>query len=574
MKLSLAALVLALAAWLPGGEPRLSPDPAALEGLPQAERWLLLDAQESYGKSRFSAAALAWEKFGRKFPESAMWTYAGWRRAEALRQDKKQDGAVAALKELIELAPQAPELPEVLLLLAECQADAGLVTEAVATASDLLTRFPQSPAALPARLIQDDGLLNLAKQQQIPADRLRSQRLAVLGPLAERLDDDPRNRRALEQGLRRLVDLAFAGGELPRVAALVKAVLASKQARELGEVAWNAGREVMKRGWSAGDDAIAAQMAEALWPDATTSSLERGRLRLEWLQGVRRDPAEVAKVLGVEAKALQQRCLADMAELAGTADTAARGLGRNDGRRDGLAWLAAMARLSAGQEAAAAEALVSSLGRPLQRRDAGQWWELGVRAGIEPGKLLAILPRFAEGRERRLAEMDLQAELASRLRSGDQAVAAAAAALAIAAAFETEDAERAADYIGVQANLLRRILKKYDLAIAAYARLNRPPSSDFAIAETLGEKGDHVAAVAKLSEIAAIHAGTDAAGEALVREGRILHRDLKDKARAVVILRQVCDEYPDTKHYGEAHRYLQSELGVTYTGGGGKRQPR
>jgi TolA-binding protein len=573
MKLPLALLV-ALAVWLPGGEPRLMPDPAALENLPQAERWLLLEAQEAYGKGRYAAAAIAWEKFGRKHPDSALWAFAGWRRAEALRLDKKQDGAIAALKELIDLAPEAAETAEALLLLAECQAEAGLVAEAVATAKDLLARFPASSAALPARLVQDDGLVNQAKQQNLPADRLRSQRLVVLGPIGERIDDDPRNRRAQEQGLRRLVELALAGGELPRVAALVKTVLASPQARELAEVAVDAGREVMKRGWSSGDDAIAGQVAAVLWPDAQTLAVERGRLRLEWLQWVRREPAEVAKAQGVEPKALQERCLADMAELAGSADTAARSMGRNDGRREALAWLAAAARLSAGQDVAAAEQLPVSIGRPLVRRDAGRWWELGERAAVEPGKLLAILPRLAEGRERRLAEMDLKAWTAQRLRTGEPALAAANEAIAIAIAFEGEDPERAGDYIALQAELLRRVCRQHDRAIDAYARLNRPPSSDFAIAETLAEKGDHQAAAAKLGEIAAIHAGKDAGGEALVRLGVMLHRNLKDKARAVLVLRQVCDEHPNTKHYGEAHRYLQSELGVTYTGGGGKRQPK
>ena len=47
---------------------------------------------------------------------------------------------------------------------------------------------------------------------------------------------------------------------------------------------------------------------------------------------------------------------------------------------------------------------------------------------------------------------------------------------------------------------------------------------------------------------------------------------LKDRKLAVAILRQVCDEFPDSPQYSEAHVYLQSHLDVTYTGGGGQRQ--
>lgn len=33
------------------------------------------------------------------------------------------------------------------------------------------------------------------------------------------------------------------------------------------------------------------------------------------------------------------------------------------------------------------------------------------------------------------------------------------------------------------------------------------------------------------------------------------------------LLRRVCDDYPGSGEYSHAHRYLQAELGVTYTGG-------
>lgn len=567
-------LAFAALAGLAAGEPRLPPDAAALEQLPQAERWLLIEAQEAYGKGRYGAAAIAWEKFGRRFPDSAMWVWAGWRRAEALRLERKQEGAIAALKELAELAPQAPEMPEILLLLADCQAESGLVVEAQTTVRDLLKRFPDSAAATPARLLLDDATVNLAKQAAKPADRLRAERLSVLAPLADRVDSDRRNLKTYEQGLRRLVDLAFEAGELPRVLALVKLVLAAPQARDLGDVAWHAGRNLIWRAWDSGADKLAAETAGVLWTDATSHALERNRLRLDWLLAVRREPQGVAKNLGLEPKALQERIPGDLAELAGAADQAARSLPRTDERRTGLAWLAAAARLAAGQDAAAAEGLPAGLGRGLNRRDAGQWWEQGERAGIEAGRLLAVIARVEDPRERRLAEMDLKAAAARRLRGGPEAERFAAEAVAIAAAFETEDAERQGAYIEIQADLLRQVLRQYDKAIEAYARLNRPPATDFAIAETLSEKGDHAAAASKLSEIAAIHAGKDAGGSALVRLGRLLHRELKDKARAVAVLRQACDEYPETKHYSEAHRYLQSELGVTYTGGGGKRDKR
>ena len=564
-------LLVAAVLTLPAGEPRLSPDTAALEELPQDQRWALLEAQEAYGKGRYGAAAIAWEKFSRRFADSPMWTYAGWRRAEALRQDKRQDGAIAALKELIELAPDAPEIPEALLLLAECQAEAGFVKESVATAKDLLARFPAAAAAVPGRVRLDDGLMLVAKQDQTPEDRLRPARLAALGPLAERIDTDPRNLRAQEEGLRRLTALAFAAGELPRVVQLVRTVLAAKQ-RDLNDMAGGAGRETILRAWTTGADAIAAEMAGILWPEAPTQALERGRARLEWIQGVRRDPTAAAKGRGLEAKALQAQVVAELPDLAGAADQAARTLGRTDGRRDGLAWLAATARLAAGSGETAAAALGEALGRPLGRRDAQRWWEEGERAGLKPKDLLGILARIADERERRLAEMDLKGWAAERLKSGDEAKAYAEAAVAIAAAFEKEDPERAGDYIGRQAELFRRVLKQYDQAIEAYARQNRPPQSDFAIADTMSEKGDHKAAAGKLSEIAAVHAGRDAGAQAMVQLGELLHRRLNDKARAVVVLRQVCDDYPNTKQYGEAHRYLQNELGVTYTGGGGKRQ--
>jgi TolA-binding protein len=564
-------LLVAAVLTLPAGEPRLSPDTAALEELPQDQRWALLEAQEAYGKGRYGAAAIAWEKFGRRFAESPMWTYAGWRRAEALRQDKRQDGAIAALKELIELAPDAPEIPEALLLLAQCQAEAGFVKESVATAKDLLARFPTSAAAVPARLRLDDGLMLMAKQDQTPDDKLRPARLTTLGPLAERIDTDPRNQGAQEEGLRRLSALAFAAGDLPRVVLLVRTVLAAKQ-RDLNDMAWGAGRETILRAWTAGNDAIATEMTGMLWPDPVNLALERNRLRYEWLQGVRRDPAAAAKGRGLEPKALQEQIPGELLELATLADKAARSLGRTDGRRDGLAWLAASARLAAGKGDAAAEALVATLGRPLGRRDANIWWDIGSSAGLKPGDLLPILAQIADERERRQAEMDLRTNAAQQLKTGDEATAHAQAAVALAAAFEKEDPDRAADYISRQAELLRKPLRQFDQAIEAYARLNQPPGSDFAIAEVMSEKGDHKAAAAKLSEIAAVHAGRDAGARAMVQLGELLHRRLNDKARAVAVLRQVCDDYPNTKQYGEAHRYLQNELGVTYTGGGGKRK--
>lgn len=574
MRLIVACLFMAAAALSAADrerDARLPPDQRVVEDLPQDQRWAVLDAQEQAAKQRWTAAAVAYEKFSRRFPDSPLWAWACWQRADALRRDRKHDGAIAALKELVDLAPEAPEIPETLLLLARCQAEAGLVRDAVATARDLLLRFAASPAATPARILLDDGLQNLAKQESQKPDELARARLVALAAFSEALDADPRNREAVAQGIERLGRLALAQGDLARVGALVAKVQEGPLARDLGEAAWRIGRDGILQAWTANADGAANGIAETLWKDPLTRLLERGRLRQGWLGDAGRSPAAAAKARGVAEKDFQAGIPGELRELATAADEGAKRCERGDGRRDGLAWLGFSARVAAGDLPAALRGLGPALGRALVRRDLNQL--LDATRGGDPLALLPVLEQIADPRERRLAEMDLRGGVARNTRDVAVAKREGALAIIIAEAFEKEDPDRAGDYIRLQAEV-RRAMKEYKAAIEDYTRLNQPPETDFAIADCLVEAGEPKAAFAKLGEIAAIHRTQAAGPRALLRQGVMAHRELKDKAQAVMLLRQLCDEYPDTREYGEAHRYLQSELDVTYTGGGGKRQPK
>ena len=58
-------------------EPRLQPDPAALEELMRDERWALVQAQEAYGRKQWKAAAALYQKYTVSFPDSAMFEVDG-----------------------------------------------------------------------------------------------------------------------------------------------------------------------------------------------------------------------------------------------------------------------------------------------------------------------------------------------------------------------------------------------------------------------------------------------------------------------------------------------------------------
>ena len=551
---------------------RVDIPPDLLESLPQEERWALSEAQKLWLKEVWEAAALRYEQFLTRFPASSVAEVVALRQAEALARAERLDGAAVVLDDLLAWKGSAAIAAEAILLLAQVRERAGRIDEALGLYRRVLVDHPASPALAPA-VIGADACVELLGQRRgrTPAE-VGAERLTVLSVLAARPDLSERNREATFVASRRLIELAIAAREPARILALVRALDAAAKGvrdarREADEIAVVAGRAVLAWAWDRGDSPFAATAAEALWPDEQERWLAVTERRLEWIRATRADPRRVAELRGESPEAILEEAAALLVDLG--SDGERRIAAAEPGGRSDLAWVTVRVHLAGDAPGRAVAALRSSRSRPLTRAEAKRLLDLAVREG-RSAQDLVDLPEAVAEEERRRTRLDLLGVQARE--RGPGALQAARAAVGLAAELEVEDARNAADYLEIQADLLRRVIGDHDAAIVCYGKLNRPPATDLAIAETLDEKGDRSGSLAKYLEISAIHAGTSAGARGLLRAGILAHQ-LDERARSVALLRQVCDDYPRTGEYSEAHRYLQARLGVTYTGGGGTADP-
>ena len=561
-------LLVAGEAW----EPRLQPDPAALDALMRDERWALVQAQEAYGRKQWKAAAALYQKFTVSFPDSAMWSYGAYRLAECQLRDEQLETAIKAATEVVETDAKSADAPEALLLITRAQRLSGKIDAALASAKRILGDYATSSAATPARLEADDCLQLLAKRpgKTMSQEDLERARLILLAPAADPIDLQPLNERAVAEILDRLTELGLGHKEWAQVAKLIAALTepsARPERQRLREVRDRAATRGVDAALWADDDAGLDAIAQATWKEAPNRAVGQSRAVLDWAEVVRRNPADGAKKLKRDAAATEAR-ITDRIAATETALTAAVPKLSERERGDGT-WQLVRARLAQHRIELALAALGAG---PHNRGTATAFLDLAVRGGNVAITARAILALIPEGIERRRATMDMARWEAQR--GGDRAQAVAKEAIAIAVELESSDVDNAPGYLEVLAELQRRVLRDFDAAIVAYGKLNRPPGTDMAIAECLQEKGEHAKAMAKYLEVHALYAQTGSGPQALLRAGLLAHKPLDQKARAIDLLRRVCDDYPGSGEYSQAHRYLQSELGVTYTGGGGKRKEK
>nr|MBA3686652.1 hypothetical protein [Planctomycetota bacterium] len=208
----------------------------------------------------------------------------------------------------------------------------------------------------------------------------------------------------------------------------------------------------------------------------------------------------------------------------------------------------------------------------LNAGEARQFADWGFNRAHPVPSLRAAVERVAEGRERTMARLlmcDLEAyrhpDHAERPLSAQQAIG-------LAAKLESELPERQAEFLRIQARLTEEILGDFKGAIVLFTKLNQPPGTDFDVARCLEKMGDNNAAFLKYGEIYATCSKDGNGAEALWRQGVMANEKLNERSKAILILRQVCDEFPGSGQYGNAHNYLQQRLDTVYTGGGGKRE--
>ena len=553
--------------------PRLQPDDAALESLLRDERWSLVQAQEAYGRKQWKAAAALYQKFTISFLDSRMWNYAAYRMAECQLRDEQLMAAIKTAGEIVEADAKTSEAPEALLLVAYAQRLAGRVDAALLTNRRIINEYPTTAASTPARLEADECMVMISKRpgQKMTAVEVAQARLSMLAPATDPLDLRPLNQPAINEILTRLVQVALDNGDRKRIAALITSLAEPCSQPDRWQLA-QVRDQTVQRGldsalW-ADDDAGLSAIALATWPDAPTRALGTSARVLEWAEAARRRLADWAKELGREPAAAEARIVARIAAV----DTQLLPVWKQlpaAAQGDAL-WTLVRAKLLSKQVDPALQLLAGG-GATLDRGAALHFTDLSFRAGNPFSASIGILQKVTEGIERQRATMDV-ARYTAQHTADKEAQKAATIAIAAAQDLETTDAPNLADYLRVQAELQRWILHDLDAAMIAYGKLNQPPVTDMSIAECLQEKNEPAKAMAKYVEIHALYMQTPSGPQALLRAGLLAHKPLDQKARATELLRRVCDDYPNSGEYSQAHQYLQLELGVTYTGGGGERK--
>ena len=554
--------------------PRLQPDESALESLLRDERWSLVQAQEAYGRKQWKAAAALYQKFTISFLDSRMWNYAAYRMAECQLRDEQLMAAIKTAGEIVEADAKTSEAPEALLLVAYAQRLAGRVDAALLTNRRIINEYPTTAASTPARLEADECMVMISKRpgQKMTAAEVAQARLSMLAPATDPLDLRPLNQPAINEILTRLVQVALDNGDRKRIAALITSLAEPCSQPDRWQLA-QVRDQTVQRGldsalW-ADDEAGLSAIALATWPDAPTRALGTSARVLEWAEAARRRLADWAKELGREPAAAETRIVARIAAV----DTQLLPVWKQlpaAAQGDAL-WTLVRAKLLSKQVDPALQLLAGGAGATLDRGAALRFTDLSFRAGNPFLASNSILQKVTEGIERQRATMDV-ARYTAQHTADKEAQKAATIAIASAQDLETTDAPNLADYLKVQAELQRWTMHDLDAAMIAYGKLNQPPGTDMSIAECLQEKNEPAKAMAKYVEIHALYMQTPSGPQALLRAGLLAHKPLDQKARATELLRRVCDDYPNSGEYSQAHQYLQLELGVTYTGGGGERK--
>lgn len=547
---------------------RVTLDAEVLDGLMQAERWAIIDAQNFAAKGQHRRAAVEFEKFTTTFPDSELWAFAVYSGSWHLFRDRRYEAASERLEEMIEIGDGSPEIPEAKLLLGRCRLEAGDAAGAIAALRDLIEAHPGSSASIPARVLASRGTLEVARMKGVDAKDVAAARLSLLGPLAEDIVVDERNGPDLVDGLQQLADLALASGDHQRQLDLLRVLVAADgdtRRQELRRLRWDYSRKLMSQAADAGQDGIVAKAATIRWTDAAWRAIGESEFHLDWSEGALRDPKRMAEQRGVSPEALKawvaERDAALVERIAGLLE-----VDQDGDRRQRLGWTSARLLLRTGAEWAAAEAAIDrGFGGRWDGKRAYEAFEFAIRRDVDAAQASAVAARVEDEAQRAEVRLRILEYRAGRLDDRE----AATAAIALCEDLARSDDGDGVSYLYRMAKLHREPLGDWDAAIAIYEGINQPPKTDLAIAECLGRKGDWKGAFGRYGSVYAMSPGDVTGADALVRMGKIANEHLKDRVRSIQLLRQVCDDFPDTRQYSDAHVYLQHELGVTYTGGGG-----
>lgn len=582
MPCRLLVLMLSCCLWslLAGAEtPRLELNQDALEDLPQEERLAFIDAQKPLRAENWKSAALGFHGFCAAYPESILWVHAAWLEAFARLRCGQNNTAIERLAEIVQVSPQAPEIPEVLLLAGESWMSLGDLARAQQLFRDLVDKHPATSAALVARVHLDDCIVNLGKQQGTGTEQIETARLGVLAALPT-ISAGSHDGPYLRQGLERLLTLHAAHGRFNDMLLALSAVLIANP-RDLPDFnppnfVAEQRRRVCTLTLEAGDDALFSQVANESWPIASERATQVATLRCDFFQDlVMHVPAReaLARRRKTTATALLTSARDGLATVG--EESLAVALTMPSGRpREELAWLAVRALQLTGRTDAPSrslKALSEGLGRDLQADAARQYVAWGLAAGLPAAAVHGVVDLVAEGQPRNLALFAVLYEEADGHQPAALRTSAAEQAVALAEHLAADLPERQAEFLSIEGRLLEDPLRDFAAAIVTYTKLDQPPGTDFAIVRCLEGMGKHKDAFQRLGTIYATNATNDNGATALLRQGFMAHQQLQDRARAVALLRQVCDEFPNSPQYSEAHVYLQSHLDVTYTGGGGQR---
>lgn len=553
---------------------RVELDPAVLDRLMQNERWAVIDAQGYAAKDQHHRAAVEFEKFTVNFPDSEMWGFAVYSGCWHLFQDRRYEAASERLRELIDIGEGLPEIPEARLLLGRCRLAAGDAQEAVAVLRELLETHPGSRAEVPARVLASRALLEQARLLGRAPEDVASARLELLGPLAEDIVYDEHNGEDLLNGLDQLQELVIASEDHARLVTLLESMVNARVTAPrggLGKRPDHLTRVILELGADHGDAELVAKAAAIRWENPLARLLAMTDFHLHWSSRVLgHELDQVAAQRGQTPEELEavisERNLELIESISGLIES-----GPDPEPRARAGWL--LARLHFAEEgtwAAVETALDAGWAGKWSRERGYEAFTFALRHGIEADIASSVVARVQDEAEAQRLKLQILEYRAKQL--GDRDAAQQAIVLLDAYAQDAEDG--GVDFFYRMAALQREPLGDWDAAIQTYETINQPPRTDLAIAECLGEKGDWKGAFNRYGMVYAMSPGNSTGASALVTMGKIAHRHLGDRVRAITLLRQVCDDYPDTGQYSQAHVYLQHELGVTYTGGGGGKKAR
>lgn len=556
---------------------RVEFDTEALAELMQNERWAIIDAQNFAAKGHHQRAAVEFKKFVVNFPESELWGCAMYTGAWHLVQDRRYVAAEEHLLELIELGGSLPEVPEAMLLLGRTRLAAGDSEGALEMLRNLIETHPQSSAALPARSLLSQALLDQAKLERIPLQDIASARLGLLQPLLDRLDCAVVDAPFVSDGLRQLQSIVIGQEDqslmtdtLERLIAGLKGVRDRSLRGRVSGFRDELTQHMMRLGANTGQDDFVRATAKIRWPASRARVYHLADFHYGWSWPVRGEPEGVAESRGTAPDDLLQWIHE-----------------QDEAHRERLVELLERVdpgefRVSVGYLLARYRTLLDTewpgIEATIDQGLAGEWsvssgfraFTFGIRNGVDPDQATSVVGRVSDERQRDTLHLKI---LEYRAKQFEDKGAAEKAIDILKGMVEVADGPARSELYRV-ASLYEAPLADWDAAIATYETINEPPRTDFAIAKCLGEKGDWKGAFNRYGMIHAMHADSGSGSSALLSMGKIAHSKLNDRTRAVQLLRKVCDDYPNTKHYSQAHVYLQHKLGVTYTGGGGGKKGR